>query len=371
MGNQRAARGKIAILLPNLVGGGAERVSLDLADGFKQAGHCVDIVVMQAKGDFLHEAQTKFSLIDLATTRARSVPRALSRYLRKHKPDYIVAMMWPLTAITPLIVRMSGVAVRVLIVEHGILSEQYKDWGRLHRIILRLSVMIGYRMATHRVGVSTGLVNDMADLARMRFDQFKVIFNPIPPGTSPDSQALVRAQESWGGGAGARILTVGSMKKVKNHALLMRAFAQIRHPDKRLMFVGSGVELAGLRRLAHDLNIGDKVVFAGFHSDPTAFFKTADLFVLSSDREGFGNVLVESLANGTPVVSTDCPTGPGEILDRGRFGRLVPVGDETALAEAIQSALKQEVHADELKQRAADFRPELAINSYLDLMGLR
>lgn len=371
MSSDSAQRKKIAFVLPNLEGGGAERVCLDLASGFKRAGHEVDIVVMAAKGAFLLEAQNSFSIIDLAVPRARYLPWALRQYLRAQRPDFLLGIMWPVSVICPIIARFSGVSVNVLVVEHGILSAQYSDWGLMHRIILRLSLVIGYRMATYRIGVSRGVIRSMASLALMRSDKFKLIFNPITPRPIPDARAMSEAEALWKGPSGCRVLTVGSMKKVKNHSLLIRAFAQIRHPDKRLMFVGSGDGLAGLRTLAHDLNIGDQVVFAGFHSDPTAFYKTADLFALSSDREGFGNVLVESLANGTPVVSTDCPTGPSEILDGGRFGRLVPVGDENGLAEAMQSALKQEVCADELKQRAADFRPEFAIDSYLDLMGLR
>ncbi len=370
MPQDNAPQHKISILLPNLAGGGAERVSLDLAAGFQRAGHDVDIVVMAAKGAFLAEAQNGFSVTDLDVPHARLLPSALRSYLRAHRPDHLLAVMWPLSAIAPVVARLSGVSVNVLIAEHGILSAQYKDWGAIHRIILRLSVVIGYRLADHRIGVSTGLVRDMAGLAQMRADKFKVIFNPIPPRPVPDARAMSEAEALWKGPSGGRILTVGSMKKVKNHTLLMRAFARMRRPDKRLMFVGTGDGLAELRALADDLNIADRVVFAGFQSDPRAFYETADLFVLSSYREGFGNVLVEALATGTPVVSTDCPTGPAEILDHGRFGRLVPVGDETALAEAMETALEQEVHADALKQRAADFRPELAIETYLDLMGL-
>ena len=124
-------------------------------------------------------------------------------------------------------------------------------------------------------------------------------------------------------------------KHQKNHALLLRAFALLERPDARLMLLGNGELEPDLRRLAAELGIADRVIFAGFHPDPTPFYRTADLFVLSSDYEGFGNVIVEALACGTPVVSTDCPSGPAEILADGEFGALVPVGDAQALARAI------------------------------------
>jgi glycosyltransferase involved in cell wall biosynthesis len=110
------------------------------------------------------------------------------------------------------------------------------------------------------------------------------------------------------------------------------------------------------------------VILAGFHPDPTPFYKTADLFVLSSDYEGFGNVIVEALACGTPVVSTDCPSGPGEILDGGRYGRLVPAGDAEALAGAIEAALSETHDRDTLTRRAADFAPARAAEQYLGLL---
>jgi glycosyltransferase involved in cell wall biosynthesis len=114
----------------------------------------------------------------------------------------------------------------------------------------------------------------------------------------------------------------------------------------------------------------DRVIIAGFHPDPTPFYKTADLFVLSSDYEGFGNVIVEALACGTPVVSTDCPSGPGEILDSGRYGRLVPVGDAPALAGAMAAALDDTPDRDALIRRSDDFAPDVAARKYLDRLDL-
>ena len=136
------------------------------------------------------------------------------------------------------------------------------------------------------------------------------------------------------------------------------------------MLVGTGQGEAGLRAIAGDLGIAGRVIFAGFHPDPTPFYRTADLFVLSSDYEGFGNVIVEAMACGTPVVSTDCPSGPAEILEGGRHGRLVPVNDPAALAAAIQAALSEKPDRAALQRRAADFAPDIAARRYLDLLGL-
>ncbi len=176
------------------------------------------------------------------------------------------------------------------------------------------------------------------------------------------------ADALWNCPPGDRILTVGSLKDQKNHSLLLRAFARTPGTRSRLMLLGQGENEGILRAVASDLGISDRIIFAGFHRDPSPFYATADLFVLSSDYEGFGNVIVEALACGCPVVSTDCPSGPAEILENGRFGRLVPVGDAEALAVAISEALAAEHDRELLRRRAEDFSPERAADKYLALL---
>ena len=360
----------ISILLPDLRAGGAERVNLDLAHEFACAGYEVEFVLRQARGELLEEARKAFLVTDLAVPRVRFLLPRLASYLKTHRPDALIAAMWPLTVVAPVAQRVARSPCRVLVSEHGMLSAQYRDWGVLHRAMLMLSTGIGYRLADHRVGVSTGLVREMANLSWMRIGGFHVIHNPVPLRPEPSVEVIRDADSRWRGSRGQRIITVGSMKAVKNHPLLLRAFAQLELPNARLMFVGGGAGRDALLSLAQELGVADRVILAGFQPDPTPFYKTADLFVLSSDYEGFGNVIVEALACGTPVVSTDCPSGPGEILDHGRFGRLVPVGDADALASAMREALEAPIDRDALKNRAAEFSPEIAARKYLDLLDI-
>lgn len=361
----------ISILLPDLRGGGAERVNLDLANEFVWAGHEVEFVLRQARGEFLEEARSRFQVVDLKAPRVRFVPHTLARYLRRRRPDVLLAAMWPLTVVAPLAQCLSRHRCKVIVSEHGILSAQYRDWGPVHHLLLRGSTRLGYRLADHRVGVSTGVAHDMAALSAMQNNAFDVIHNPVPSRPDPEPDALDKADRLWSGPAGARIVTVGTMKAVKNHRLLLRAFARLDRSDARLMFVGDGTGRDALLSLAKDLGVADRVILAGFHPDPTPFYKTADLFVLSSDYEGFGNVIVEAMACGTPVVSTDCPSGPGEILDGGRYGTLVPVGKVEAMASAIRAALNENMPAETLRNRASDFKPERAASAYLSLMDLK
>lgn len=359
----------ISILLPDLCGGGAERVMLDLAREFAHLGHSVEFVLMRAKGDFLPEAQHDFTIVDLATPRARNVAPALARYLRQRRPDALISAMWPLTVIAPLAARMASFRGKVVVSEHAMLSQQYAPRGGLHRIALRASAFAAYRLASARVGVSHGTGADMAALSHMPPGRFTTIHNPVRPAVRPAPDALSVAHALWATD-GPRILTVGNLKPEKNHPLLLRAFATMVRPDARLMLLGQGGNEAALRALASDLGIADRIIFAGFHPDPSPFYATADLFVLSSDHEGFGNVIVEALSFGLPVVSTDCPSGPAEILEGGRFGRLVPVGDAHAMARAMEGALAAPVDREALIRRAADFAPEIAARKYLNLIGL-
>lgn len=358
---------RICLVLPDLRGGGAERVCLDLGRAFGAMGHQVEFAVMRREGDFLAEAAADFEVADLNARRVRHLlPRFVS-HIRSRRPDVIIAAMWPLTVLAPVAQWLSGHRCRVIVAEHGVLSAQYRTRGMLHRWVMRATMAVGYRLAHVRVGVSRGVAADMATLSGIRLARFRCAHNPVRQLATPDAATVSKVERLWGEG-GPRFLTVGSLKPVKNHALLLRAFARLPLPQARLMIVGQGQNEAKLRALARELGLDGRVIFAGFHADPAPFYATADLFVLSSDHEGFGNVIVEALSFGLPVVSTDCPSGPAEILGQGRWGRLVLVGDAAALAEAMAVALTAPADKGALRARAADFAPEIAARRYLDLL---
>lgn len=359
---------RIAILLPDLRGGGAERVMLDLAHELSTLGQDVEFALMHTAGDFLHAAQDEFQVFDLDAPRTRGVPAALARYLQKRKPDSVIANMWPLTSAAVIGQFISRHQCRLLLMEHCVLTQQYSSWGKLHAGMMATSMAATYRFADAVAAVSNGAAKDTARLARLSNDRVKVLNNPIPQRQAPGSEAIEHAEALWNCPPGERILTVGSLKDQKNYPLLLRSFAELRSPEARLMLLGQGAREAALRAMATELEISERVVFAGFHPDPTPFYQTADLFVLSSDYEGFGNVIVEALACGTPVVSTNCPDGPAEILENGKYGRLVPVRDPQALAHAMQEALAAQHDPIPLKQRASDFAPSIAAKRYLELL---
>lgn len=365
---QASSRLRISILLPDLRGGGAERVSLDLAREFVQAGHDVEIVLMTATGEFIEEASASLKIVDLMAARMRQVPRLLARYLRGARPDVLLAAMWPLTSAAVMARLLSRHRFRLIIAEHGMTSIQYRQKAWHFRLAQRLSMALAYRVADAGVGVSRGVADDIARLAWLPPEHVHVINNSVEQRSSPDAATLQRVDRLWGVPHGGRAMSVGRFKAVKNYPLLLDAFALVvEHVDAKLMLVGAGEDEAALRSRAERLGIASRVIFPGFQPDPTPFYLTADLFVLSSDSEGLPTVLIEALAHGLPVVSTDCPSGPAEILEKGIYGTLVPMGDKAALADAIRHALSHGHDKDMLRSRANDFSPQRASERYLAL----
>ena len=359
---------RIALVLPDLGGGGAERVMLTLADEFVARGIAVDIVLMRCKGVFLKQVPQTLRLVDLKAPRVRQVPLAFRRYLRAERPDAVIANMWPLTTACIIARALAGSKARILACEHASLSKMYRDWGWLHGFLLRRSLAALYPFADVRAAVSSGVADDLAAITGIDRSRFDVVYNPIAVGP-PTSDEAAAVGCAWQGWTGKRIITVGALKDEKNQALLFHAFARLLETvDARLMLLGEGPLRGELEALSRKLGVADKIVMPGFVTDPAPFYRTADLFVLSSDYEGFGNVIVEALACGLPAVSTDCPSGPAEILEKGRWGRLTPVGDALALADAMAESLAAEHDREALRRRAADFSPALAAKQYLQLL---
>jgi len=367
--NTQNKQGKrIALVLPDLGGGGAERVTLTLANELVARGIAVDIVLMRCEGAFLEQVPRTIRLVDLKAPRTRHAPLAFARYLRAERPDAVIANMWPLTTACIIARSLARSKARLLACEHAMLADSYRDWGWLHGFFLRSSIAALHPFADVRAAVSSGVADDLAAMTGIERSRFEVVYNPVAvhPPTSDETAAVDGA---WRGWAGKRIITVGTLNAVKNQALLLHAFARLLETvDDRLMLLGEGPLRGELKALARKLGVADKIIMPGFMPNPTPFYRAADLFVLSSDYEGFGNVIVEALACGLPAVSTDCPSGPAEILENGRWGRLTPVGDAEALANAMAQSLAAEHDREALRRRAADFSPARAAERYLQLL---
>lgn len=353
----------VALVLPDLRPGGTERLTIDLAQAFLDRGATVDLVLLKKQGEFLSLVPEGVRVIGLEVERLRSAVVPLRRYMTTAKPDAVLAAMWPLTSITVLAATGLAQRPRVVVSDHCPLEWQYgSNWKS--RLALHASIRLTYPAADAVVAVSKGLAFEIATSAGLPFNRTLAIYNPIP---SPLKSRP--AKVDWGPATGTRILSVGSLKKVKNYPLLLRAFAPLAHAEEAVLaIVGTGPMEPELRALADELGLGERLRLPGYTATPGDWYGTADMFALASDYEGFGNVLVEALHCGLPIVATDCPYGPSEILENGRWGKLVPAGNEAAMTEALREAIRSNPNRNELRARAKHFSVERAAAKYWTLL---
>lgn len=357
---------RIALFLPNMSGGGAEQVALTSAKDLIKRGHEVDLVLVRAEGALLPLLPSAVRVVDLNARRMVASLAPLARYLRERKPDALHAVMWPVTIVAILAHRLARSRALLMVSDHTTLSRHVRSWGQ--RAILRWTTSFFYPMADFRVICSSQAADDLATLSGISRGRFEVLYSPFSPPeiirTNSDAERL------WGD-CEQRIITVGSMKQEKNQALLLRAFAQLGgHPKAKLMILGEGQLRPALEQLAAQLGVADRVLMPGFAIDPWPYLASADLFVLSSDYEGFGIALAEAMYAGLRVVSTDCMSGPSEMLDSGRYGRLVPCRDAAALAEAIEKALAEPAKPERMRARAISMAGQNMIARYSELLTL-
>ena len=357
---------RFAFLLPCMGGGGAERVALRLITDCLAEGHEVDLVLSQAKGALLPLVPPGVRVVDLGATRIRSVVAPFRAYLRDRRPDAVHIMMWPLTIAGILACKLAGSKARIVVAEHTTLGRQYGG-SKPSLAAIWLTTRLCYPMADTMLCVSEESADDLARLSGLDRAKIQVVYNPV---AGPSAAVVVSpaVEALWGEGV-ARILTVGSLKPVKNHAMLIRAFARVaRRRPASLIIVGEGEMRGELERIAAEEGVADRVSLPGFTLDPWLYYDSADLFVLSSNYEGYPLVLIEAMRCGLNVVSTDCESGPREILRGGKYGGLTTVGNEVALADAIEVMLDHPIDPDLLRARAEELSGQKCADDFIALM---
>lgn len=357
----------IALFLPSLRGGGAERVMLTLAKGFVERGLTVDLVLNKAEGSYLSELPEGVRVIDLGASRLLTgIPR-LARYLRQERPTVLLSAMKHAN-VTALIARkLSRTKVPVVVSEHNNASISLSLSRGFKSQILRALMRITYPSAKKIIAVSKGVAVDLVDLLSLDPARVTTVCNPIV------NQVLLAKAEKpidhpwFSPGAPPVVMGAGRLSAQKDFKTLLQAFAIVRHQRPvKLLILGEGDDRENLESMIARLGLKNDVSIPGFVDNPFQYMKHASVFVLSSRWEGFGNVLVEAMACGTPVVSTDCPSGPAEILGDGKWGRLVPVGDAEALAGGILGTLEH--HERSPQTRAMEFGVERAVESYISAL---
>ena len=356
----------ILIVLPNLGGGGAERLHLNLAHDWAAKGYNVQIALLNVTGELLPLVSKEIKIIDLDSKRLRCAFIKLYKLFKDHNYDVVITALWPLTSISIITWLTAGRKGRLYVSEHNQLSISCIREQKIPSIIFRAIISFTHRFASGVIAVSKGVRDDLSSLAKMSRDSIKVIYNPAATGVSPLRETPDVSSELWGRGYKYHILSVGRLKKQKDYETLIRAVAHLPEDlNVKLTILGEGPLRQNLEALIVQLGLQVRVSLPGFVTDPYPWFRSADLFVLSSQWEGFGNVIVEALECGVPVVSTDCPSGPSEILDNGIYGRLVPVGDAAMLSAAIIQSLDDKYDRELLISRAKYFSVRNVSDQYL------
>ncbi len=359
---------KIAFFVPSLRGGGAEKMMIHLANSFADKGLQVDLIMAEDSG--VYEIPKNINKVCFGVAKLKYSLFPLIKYLRRNKPDVLIATMEHASVIAVLANFLARSRTKIIARVANTLSLSLQGTSPRRRLIRKYGAMFFYRFADKVVANSKGSAKDLMKTLKLRRDKVKVIYNPT---VTPDifEKAKEEINHKWLKNKKSPVLlAVGRLHQQKDFPILIKAFSKLKEArrDLKLIILGEGEERKKLEQLIKELNIEDSVDMPGFATNPYRYMANSDVYVLSSRWEGLPNTLIEAMVCGTPVVSTNCPSGPSEILENGKYGKLVPVGDVDALAKAIKETLKNPISPDILQKRATYFSVERAVNEYLRLI---
>jgi glycosyltransferase involved in cell wall biosynthesis len=363
---------RIAVFVSFSGAGGVERVTANLLQGFIDRGVAVDLLLVKAQGMHMESIPDAVNRVPLGVSHTFGALLPLVRYLRRARPAALLVAKHRAIVVALLARRLAGVATPVIGQFHTTLSAALADRSAWTRALWTRSMRLFYPWADRIVGVSRGVVDDVATMAALPRERLAVIPNPV---VSDALFARARAEldHPWLAEDSAVPVIIGSGRftRQKDFPTLIRAFARL-HSERpaRLLILGDGADRDDCWRLVEQLGLARDVQFTGLVQNPYAYLARAQLFVLSSRWEGSPTVLTEALALGIPVVSTDCPSGPREILDQGRLAPLVPVEDVEAMARAMAQVLDHPPAAETLRAATQDYTVSHSAQVYLSLMGI-
>ena len=359
---------RVAIYVPSLGGGGAERMMVTLANAFADRGLSVDLVLANTQGPYLQNVSPAVRIVDLRSTRVMTSLPGLVHYLRRERLQAMLSALNHANVIAIIARSLSRVRLRLVVSERSTLSPSRPLLFR--ELLIPWMIRWFYPRADKVVCVSQGVADDLIETIGLPPEKLSVVYNPVVSDVLIEKSRAALDHAWFEPSEPPVILGVGRLTVQKDFAVLLRAVAQVRAVRPvRLVILGEGELRSTLERLAQELGIAADVLMPGFVANPFPWMRRAALFVLSSLWEGLPGVLIEAMACGTPVVSTNCQSGPEEILENGRWGRLVPVGDANALAQAIDATLGDS-HKPKVIVRANDFSTDRAVEAYLSLLGV-
>lgn len=366
-----AVRRPIAVILPSLAGGGAERAMLIFAKGLLDLGHDVDVVLAASHGPLRSLVDGRAKLLDLGSSRVITALPRLCAYLLRHRPCLVFSTMSHMNVVTLLSVQLVDRRIPVVVREANVpLSATKRPDTLSERTVQRLIPLL-YPRAKAVIAVSNVIRDELLSISDRLQEKIAVIPNPV---VSPDlfSAAEEPVDHPWFAPGGPPvILSVGRLHPQKDFPTLLRAFAELKKvKDCRLLILGEGDERESLEKLASRLNIERETSMPGFVINPFPYMRRAAVFVSSSVYEGMPNSLLQAMALGVPIVATDCKGGAKEVLSDSGLGRIVAAGDHLQMAEAILASIDGKGREAACRFVCEQFGVERSVRSYLATAGL-
>lgn len=365
---------KVMFFLPSLGGGGAERTVIQLANSFAEQGLNIHLGVCDLNGDkakLLPEVSPKIELVNFACGRVMNSITPLKLGLQAEQYDCLVATQTHTNIVAGIAKKLAGVNTRLIFREVSTPSKNLKVQG-IAKFVLKTLVNWTYPKAQQVVCVSKGVEADFREYYGYKKNNLSTIYNPVLD-DAYFAKLEAPVSHRFFNDTNKVILAVGRLTEAKNFGFLIRSFKALhdQHADTRLIILGEGELRAEFETLIADLGLKDVVDLPGFDSNPYAYFKYASLFVLSSNWEGLPGVLIQALASKVKVVSTNCPSGPMEILHHAQFGLLVECNDQAGLTQAIQKAIFEDYvsYSDrDFEAHIQQFHKETVLKQYLHMM---
>ena len=358
---------KISFYLPTLEGGGAEKVAVGLANHMHSIGYKVEFVLNEKKGIYLELVNPHISIVSLQGSRVIQRIASLARYLKSNQVEALYAFMYPYSSIAVLAGMLARTQTKIIASEHTTWSKSKRRYSykKLAAFCMRLTHPHAFKV----ICVSDAASKDLQKFAKLKPDYVQRIYNPFLGWIEKQQlDSACEAETAWPK-SDYKLLSVGRLVEGKGFLTLLRALILVRRQlDVTLVILGEGNKREILESFIQQNNLQSYVSMPGFSNSLKKYYQQADLFTLSSTLEGLPNVIIDALTYGTSVVSTDCPSGPRELLDHGQYGKLVPVGDEDKLAEAIIASLNEKHDTQKLMEHSKKFDIGHITNQYLDLL---
>ena len=351
---------RIVFFLWDFGQGGAETVALRLSNYLSDKGHELHILTINSKDQLSQRLNTEARLTTFNKTRIISSLIPLIRFIRTENIDCFVANMWPLTVVSVIAnFFCSGFRQKLFLIEHGDLGEEHKNRSKLFKFFQRLSISILYNKAYKVIAVSNGVGEDLISKG-LRREKTQVIYNPAYPNLAEDKVHYEEGKKKWFKQDCLKISAVGHPHQQKNYPNLINAIDILKNQKKincQVIIAGErqGPEYNKIEALIHQKKLTNEITLVGYISNPLSLIEESDLFVLSSSYEGFGMVIVEALSLGKTLVSTNCPSGPSEIIGDNEFGYLCRVDNPSDLAAKIEYAKENNIDPEKLINRSKEF----------------